>query len=453
MKRVALVAVLLTAAQSAGAHETMIFETTAEEDWCSVINETAMPGDIIRLAPGDYIGPCAISRTPPEEQDEYTIVMSLDPENPARILHDGESAMQLTVEGDQVMLLSLDFGPVPDEVIPVEVLGPREIWIRYNRFSDHGGTAVKVSSAVDGLHILDNDFEAVDRPIDLDLGEGESWVDLGYNRIRGASLGARVRGEWRGWIRENVIWDAVQGMDVEATGELEVRGNWIRFSQQGIDLTTSSAQIEANILHGLGQGIALGQESLQGAYRVIGNSLVTETEPAVLLRGTNSALSTAGNLSLQTLSGGEGDVSCGSPDDCWVDVEAGSYYPTMDPVPSGGVTGPGLGPDFCGRERGEKQWTGGLEAACPGDPDGFEFDFKRNFRCTYADLSGANESCHQEMGDTADPQDTAEPVKDDTGGSCACAAQEQRVNRLWFLLGGVWLLRRVQPRSRLTRST
>ena len=106
------------------AHESMIFETNAEEDWCAVINETAMPGDIIRLAPGDYTGPCVIARTPPDEQDEYTIVMSRDPDDPARILHDGESSFQLIVEGDQIMLLSLEFGPLPDDVVPVSRLGP-----------------------------------------------------------------------------------------------------------------------------------------------------------------------------------------------------------------------------------------------------------------------------------------------------------------------------------------
>ena len=436
------------------AHETMIFETTADEDWCAVINEVAMPGDIIRLAPGDYMGPCVISRTPPEEQDEYTIVMSLDPENPARILYDGSSTAQLTVEGDQVMLLSLDFGPVPDEVTPVEILGHREIWVRYNRFGPHNGTAVKVSGAVDGLHVLDNDFESVALPVNLELGvESQSWVDFGYNRIRGASLGMRARGNWRGWVRENVLWEVQQGFDVQAVGDLEVRGNWVRFEDQGMELVSESVQFESNILHGGGQGLALGSEDSSGSYLVSGNSFVTETAPAVLFVGADAELKSLGNLSLLSLEGGDGNVTCASKAACWVDVDAGSYYPTQDPVINAGVQTGDLGLDFCGRERSEWQWVGGLEAACPGDPEVFDFDFKRNFRCTYADLSGANESCHEREMDTGDGPDTGGVGGEEPVGSCACSSQAQGVSGFWGLLGGVWVSRRVQRRRRSTRST
>lgn len=449
------VGALLTLASMSGpveAHETMIFETNSDEDWCSVINETAMPGDIIRLAPGDYYGPCVISRTPPDEQDEYTIVMSLDPEEPARILHDGESAIQLTVEGDQVMLLSLDFGPVPEGVIPVEVLGHREIWIRYNRFSEHSGTAVKVSSAVDGLHILDNDFDGVALPVDLDLGEDGSWVDLGYNRIREATTGARARGSWRGWVRENVLWDVETGFDLEASGEVEVRGNWLRFLQQGLVLAAETAEIQANILHGAGHGMVLGQASSAGTYSVRGNSLVTDTSPSILAQGASAEVVTLGNLSLQEIQGGQGNVFCEAPEDCWTDVDAGSYYPVLDPTVVASDAGD-LGVDFCGRERSEPQWAGGLEAACLGDPESFDFDFKRNFQCTYADLSGANESCHLNEEDTGGGEDTGGDGGGDSNEACTCSAQQPKSSRGWLLTVGLWILWRGQLRSRSTRST
>ena len=434
------------------AHESMIFETNAEEDWCAVINETAMPGDIIRLAPGDYTGPCVIARTPPDEQDEYTIVMSRDPDDPARILHDGESSFQLIVEGDQIMLLSLEFGPLPDDVVPVEVIGHREIWLRYNRFTEHGGTAVKVSGAVEGLHILDNDFAGVALPVDMELGEEGAWVDFGYNRIRGASVGAQARGNWRGWVRENVLWEVEKGFDIQAGGALDVRGNWVRFQQQGMDLSAESAQIEANIFHGEGQGIALGTEGSAGSYVVAGNSLLTNTAPGLLSPGDGNSVQSFGNLSLQAIEGGEGNVTCEVAKDCWMDAEAGSYYPILEPTISGGETGI-LGPDFCGRERSEPQWAGGLEAACPGDPEVFEFDFKRNFQCTYADLSGANESCHQAEEDTGGEEDTGQGGGDDSAESCSCSSQGRASTGAWGLLAGAWLFRRSQRRSRSTNST
>ena len=439
----------------ARAHDTQIFEVSPGEDWCATVNEVAMPGDIIRLAPGDYPGPCAISRTPPEEQDEYTMVMSQDPANPARIVHDGESDFLITLEGDQLMLLSLEFGEVPEGMIPVEIIGTREIWLRYNRFGANAGTAVKVSGPVEGLHLLDNEFDGVALPFDLELGAGASWVDVGDNRIREAEIGVRATGEWRGWIRNNVLWDVTQGALVEAGGSLDVRGNWIRFEQQGLDLVAAEAQIEANILHGEGQGLAIGSEETPGTYAVLGNSLVTETEPGIRIRGSAETVGTLRNLSLPAIDG-VGNVECETRDSCWENVDEQSYYPVRIPESDEAASGLSLGEDFCGRPRSQTPWAGGLEAACPGDPERFEFDFKRNFQCPFADLSGDGESCHdaemEDTGDTGGVGDTGNGP--DAGEACGCQETQRRASGPWLLvLVGAAVLRRVQLRSRSTSAT
>ena len=171
---------------------------------------------------------------------------------------------------------------------------------------------------------------------------------------------------------------------------------------------------------------------------------MTDTSPSILAQGASAEVVTLGNLSLQEIQGGQGNVFCEAPEDCWTDVDAGSYYPVLDPTVVASDAGD-LGVDFCGRGTERATVGRGLEAACPGDPESFDFDFKRNFQCTYADLSGANESCHLNEEDTGGGEDTGGDVGGDSNEACTCSAQQPNSSRGWLLTVGLWILWRGRP--------
>ena len=434
------------------AHDVLIFDVTPEDDWCTVVNEEAQPGDVIRLAPGDYPGPCFIDRTPPEEQDEYTMVMSLDPENPARILHDGESDSFIKVRGDQVMVMALVFEDIPAGVAAIEVVGEREIWIRYNQFFGEGATGVVVQGAVDGLHLIDNRFDGIDVGFSMDFGDGQSVVDLGDNLMTNVTYAAQIQGNWEGWIRDNIVLDVAHGFQLgagEYASPLVVHGNWIRSTTQAFSIETGPLVMSNNIVQGEGSvwNLAASETGL-GEVTVTGNSFLIQGEDA-FQQTTLSGLKAYNNLSAAEFPVFEdtqpgSNLVCDRPSACWVDPDSGLFYP-VDPVlgvPVDGVVSE-VGLDFCGKERASKPTYGALEPYCDGEPEPFTEDFKSNYFCTYPVL-GREAACEE----SSDTGDLVDPIEE---GGCSCSSRgplRTGWSMSWFVMGliGLVTLRRRNPK-------
>jgi MYXO-CTERM domain-containing protein len=425
----------------AHAHESMIFDVVPGENWCDVINSEAMPGDIIRLASGEYLGPCLIDRAPDESQQEYTQVISLDPENPARIVYDGSSDTLIQVRGEQIMLVALVFEGLPEAVPAVEVLGERAIWIQHCDFSNLPGIAISVTGAVNGLYMLHNSFEQVQTAFDLQLNAEKTVLDIGGNLFQEVGKMVSIQGDWTGSIRNNIAQNVAQGVVVgpgEHPAALKIDGNWIQSPGAAIRIETGPALLRNNILQGSGLAWDLGLDNAElQDVRVLGNSFLGTGDDLFKLRGSASEVVFANNLSLGAFPKMTGVVAennglCTEPSDCWQSPATGGFYPTQG---AQGLSSTDLREDFCGRVRADSPTWGALEPACPQDPLQFEVGFKDSFSCTFA-LIGDNADCRipgdTNSGDTGTP--TVDPTVDPEG--CGCRTTP-RQRGLWAVLGAV----------------
>jgi hypothetical protein len=429
-----IVTVLLGSAQ---AHVSVIFDVVEGDDWCDVVNNVAVPGDIIRLAPGDYPGPCLIDRAPDEQQDEYTQVISLDPYDRAQIVYDGTSEFLVRVRGEQIMLVTLDFEGLPEGVPAIEVLGDRAIWIQYCNFKNLPGTAITVTAPVNGLYMLHNSFEQVGTGFELQLNTEKTVLDIGGNLFKDTSQMFEISGDWSGYIRNNIAQNVTQGMvvgpGVHAT-PLKIEGNWIQTEGTAIRVESGPAILRNNILQGGGIAWDLGTaDEVLESVSIVGNSFVMDNASTFVMRGSVADVEVSNNLSLvplPDLAGMEIDINgdCAVEADCWEFVEEGGFYPSGKMK---GVATSSLADDFCGRPRAKVPTLGALEPACPDDPARFSVDFKDNFPCTFAQI-GNNPDCpvSDDSGDTANPG--VDPEDPD---SCACGAAKRPVGPVWMLSG------------------
>jgi hypothetical protein len=441
MYRVFLCFLVTVLSGSAQAHVSVIFDVAEGEDWCDVINNVAVPGDIIRLGPGEYPGPCLIDRAPDEQQDAYTQVISLDPFDRAKIVYDGTSDFLVQVRGEQIMLVTLDFEGLPEGVPAVEVLGDRAIWIQYCSFLNLPGTAISVTAPVNGLYMLHNSFEQVGTGFDLLLNTEKTVLDIGGNLFKDTSQMVEISGDWSGSIRNNVAQNVGEGMVIGPgihTTPLKLDGNWIQTVGTAIRMESGPAMLRNNIMQGSGVAWDLGTaEEVLEAVSIVGNSFVMDNPETFVLRGSVADLEISNNLSLVPLpdvAGMDTDFNgdCAAEAECWESAAEGGFYP---PSRMKGVATSSLSEDFCGRERAEVPTLGALEPACPNDPVRFTVDFKDSFPCTFA-LLGNNPDCPvmDDTGDTAEPG--VDPEEPD---SCACGATKTPPGLRW-ILGGMLLL-------------
>ena len=427
MSRVLLSLLVLCGGGLAEAHESMIFDVEPSDDWCNVINTEAMPGDIIRLAPGAYLGPCLIDRAPDESQQEYTQVISLDAENRARIVYDGSSDFLLRVVGEQIMLVALNFEGLPEGVPAVEVLGERAIWVLYCNFSDLPGTAIAVTSAVNGLYLLHNFFERVGTAFELELNSEKTVLDIGGNLFQDVGQMVRISGDWSGSIRNNIAQEVAQGVVVgpglHAAG-VQLDGNWIQGSGTGFRVSSGPVFLRNNILQGAGIAWDFGEaDEAFGAVSVLGNSFIQESESPFVFRGSSAVWDVANNLSTRAFpaiaeASEEVNANCDPAEDCWENAAAGQFYPSDR---QRGVVNSDLAVDFCGRERIGLPTLGALEPACPQDPTDFQVEFKADFPCTFS-LLGDPPDCPvpDERPEPGDSGDTGEPEPEPE--SCGCGS-------------------------------
>ena len=149
---------------------------------------------------------------------------------------------------------------------------------------------MRVSSAVDGLHVVENSFEGVHLPLEMALGEGENPVWISGNLIQGAQTAVKSNGHWTGWFLDNVVVDSEKVLEVERAQDLSIKGNWVRFEEQAIRIDDGSAVLENNIVDGAGgSGVAgiLGSEGQGDVFELYGNDFITSGD--VLFSWPNDA--------------------------------------------------------------------------------------------------------------------------------------------------------------------
>ncbi|MEQ1506436.1 MAG: hypothetical protein ABMB14_29685, partial [Myxococcota bacterium] len=236
-------------AATASAHVPVVYITSADEDWCAVINGT-VGSDIVLLMPGIYTGPCDAEAKLSNQPGEQTTVESFDPLDPA-VFTGSTADYVLRATGESLLLVQLEFRDLPPGVDAVRVGDIREFWVRYGWFRNLPGHGIVHDGVVDNLVVTDSEFTDVDRPIDLGCDGGcpiprfEVSESLFVGGSEALAVGA---GTW-GTIRENVFGDVAVGIRAGGAvgGELELVGNLVDAVGAGIVLESGPVLVDANI--------------------------------------------------------------------------------------------------------------------------------------------------------------------------------------------------------------
>ncbi len=409
---------LLLLAATAQGHVPEVFITTADEDWCAVI-ESAAGGDYVLLEPGDYTGPCDVVSKVSDPPGEVTIVQSLDPTQPARMLHDGSSPYIISLAGDVGLLLDLDFGEVPDDVVAVELREGANLGVRNGRFGG-AGTAVRQVANIGIVGLRDSHYVAA-TGVALDLGcEGAcapDTVEISNNLVDGGAPRFRVHA---------ASVDVVDNTALDVSGalfQLTIGGGTVTANTLDADVplvVVGPAVVSSNLL--------FGEVSIDGA-QFVGNTLVGSL---TVLSGEQDHNAMVGGLP------GPTDVAC--DDDCFVGFAARDLYPAADgPLVQQGE-GPAIERDWCGRERARAPAVGAFAfVGAGGSPGPATTEFKSRVDCRLKDVPEPVET-----GDTG-----AEKGSDDAS-SCGCAAAPSAGARTWWsaLSSGLAQIHRRAPTVR-----
>jgi hypothetical protein len=316
----------------------------------------------------------------------------------AHISYSGLSSNVTDVEASHLTVRGLTFGPSEANIDAIKIRAGEGIRIEGCTFDRVGGISISANTDdTQGLQIIENTFIDL-RATGIYLGchEGECAASdylIANNTIDGVTsagvgYGMEMKvGSW-GTVRDNSIWDT-QGPGIEVYGSWNldertvVEGNIVVGSAQNAALEVGGgpALVRNNVVVG-GRVAGLyaydyGGRGLQRAVQLVGNTVVGEDGPAVVLSGWSGGrdLELVNNLAWQASGGGdplpasadgatlEGNVACEA--DCFVDATALDLAPTAE-LASTGQPHPDLHTDLCGDVRPKLPTPGALEGAGPG---------------------------------------------------------------------------------------
>jgi MYXO-CTERM domain-containing protein len=422
------------------AHIPILYITGPAEDWCAVINGT-IGNDIVLLTGGEYVGPCEIEAALSDVPTEVTTVSSFDPLDPAIFV--GSTADHvLSVAGERLMLLEVEFRELPAGVAAVRLGDLREVWFKRVWFRSLAGQAIVQEGAVEDLRVTETEFVEVAAPMTLGAVPA---LEISDNLVVGGGTALLLGAGSQGRVADNVLVSVGAGMDLGA-GELEVVGNLVAASGAALSLESGPARVEASVLIGAPALASAGSDPRDLA--LLGNTLVGTVELPGW--GPGRGLHFAGNAvlgSLPELGGAEaeGNVACDAS--CFVDAEGWDFYPTPG-SPLRGAGAVGLDEDWCGRDRALPPTAGALEALGDTSFGPLLPSFKEATDCTLT------EPPPEETADTGQPTpdppeeepapDLVSPSdEDEPGCSCGTGGYSPGWLTVWLLLGvGVTLRKR-----------
>jgi Right handed beta helix region len=131
-------------------------ETGPEEDWCAAAR-LLEPGDELLLGPGEYAGPCTLTRS--GAPGSPIVIRGRDPADPPRIVQLRGNADALGIQASYLTLRGLEFGPTLIDVDAVRIFAGTGITIEQCRFAEIGGIAIAATHAdLSDILIRQNDI-------------------------------------------------------------------------------------------------------------------------------------------------------------------------------------------------------------------------------------------------------------------------------------------------------
>jgi hypothetical protein len=424
----------------ADAHIPVVHVFGPEDGWCGFLNQEVdfqeasfYPGDVVVLRPGAY-APCAFTALVTDGPGEFTVLQSLDEDDPARFVWtDDTQGPLLDITGTQLQMFDLVFEDVPAGAVGVRLSNVDNTWMRFGRFSNIAGTGLSIEGDADTVWILDEWVETAAGGTGIELvGDGSvSAIRLRNDVFTGAGTGVRAAAAIE--VSDSLFAGDGAGRGIALVGPGDttslLSSNAVLDLETGIE-ASSDVLIRNSVLRAQ-TAVAIGGGA---RARVLGNSIVGALE----LAGA-SADSEIGDNAGVPAGRGPGNVPCDDPSACWRDADANDFYPAEGSALLGagqGTVDDALYEDFCESERVEPRTSGAIQwvGDTPWDP--IEIDFRDDSQCK---LFGSPDAL----------VDLDLPTEPDDPTGCGCRqAPVTAFSFGVFLLGAVVRRRRVRPAAR-----
>lgn len=409
---------LILALATADAHIPVLFFVGPDDDWCRTINEVIYPGDVVLLAGGTYVGPCAITLRQTDLPGEVTIVQSIDAQDPARFVSADPAEPALTITGTLGFLLNVSFdAPASGHGLGLRLRDIDRFFARNNTFVGPRLDGLEIAGTSWGLRVDGNVFTDVGTAMRIGC-DGCDVADLtvDVNLVHGAAVGAVIEQVGAPFkFLDNVIIDAELGVSVNVVESTTLRDNLVVADGTAAQLDGPVTLVN-HVLHSR-QGSAVLASGVGAA--LFGATVIADIGPAIV------ANAPVHSYALAVVGGVEGALSpgaavlCADAAACFRDAASFDYYPVAGgPLDGTGAPASVLDVDFCGRPRGTSPSAGALQAAPTGldSPAPFTVAPKDRFDC----------SPYRTPLDPQEPTDTGEaPIPEPevpTTEGCGCAA-------------------------------
>lgn len=416
------------------------------DPWCATL-AAAAPGDVLRLAPGEYDGPCTLSVG--GAPDLPVTLEAADATDRPHIVYDGATSNVLDVLASHVVLRGLSFGPTRADIDAIKIKSGSFITVEDCFFTGVGGISVSANSADgEGLVLRGNELRDVeatgfylgchdgassctqaDVRVEDNLIDGVTSPDVGY--------GLEIKLDSWGTVRRNVV-RGTKGPGIEIYGSSDpsrvtvVEANLVIGSRTSGALEVGGGPVLVRnnlVVAGTGGGIVsydYGGRGLVSGIHLLGNTAVGDGAFSVSGWTPGQDLemtSNAADRPMPTAVDGipmAGNVACADAQACWMDAANLDFWPVAGgPLLDGGGSPQDahtLDEDFCGQARTAPPDAGALERTGDGGPGPLPVDFASTFACPVDDPPPQDSaSGHDTGGDDGKAGSTP-------GGPCGCAA-------------------------------
>jgi Right handed beta helix region len=124
-------------------------------DWCQALRALP-PGEELVLQPGDYTGPCTVTRG--GVPGAPLVIRAKDPAHRPRIVYPDRATNVLNIRASHVLVRGLEFGPTQTDVDAIRIHSGDDVTIEDCRFVELGSIAIVANSqSLRGLTVRRNE--------------------------------------------------------------------------------------------------------------------------------------------------------------------------------------------------------------------------------------------------------------------------------------------------------
>lgn len=385
---------LVLAAATIAAPGSKATETSPRSDWCAAIGRLS-PGEELVLGPGDYPGPCTVSKGGTAAAP--IVVRARDLMHRPRIVYRGRSSNVLNIAAGHVTIRGLEIGPTEESVDAIRIYAGSDVRLEDCRFVDLGGIAVVANNAsLQRLTVRRNEVlrsRATGMYFGCHDGAGcalsDILVEQNYlNEVDApdseVGYGVQVKLNTSGVVRDNVVVKT-KGPGIMVYGARDVsrrtvvERNFVMSSRtaSGIVIGGGPAIVRNNVaILNAEAGIAVENYGRRGLLRdvvIVHNTVYGNAREGIRIPGEGSISAVVGNNAIHWRTGTGtlppprpgllmfGNADCTTARACFVDPHVLDFSPLALPLGEARVDGWAVDDDYFQRRRPHPPTAGAIE--------------------------------------------------------------------------------------------